>query len=143
MDFVTNYLPLSGVRNASFENATANMIEVSADKTATSIASTWIHYAATNRSQHFRDLMRKDFVFDRTDVRVMFISLYSLVFCCCFCGMCFILINKYSEFIHFIAYLRWLHLNPRATRIYIPSVPNPNSMHAIVNERRKCNGARD
>lgn len=29
---------------------------------------------------------RKDFVFDRLDVRVIFITLYSLVFCCCFFG---------------------------------------------------------
>lgn len=30
--------------------------------------------------------LKKDFVFDRTDVRVIFITLYSLVFCCCFLG---------------------------------------------------------
>lgn len=30
----------------------------------------------------------KEFVFDRTDVRVVFITLYSLVFCCCFFGEC-------------------------------------------------------
>lgn len=29
---------------------------------------------------------KRDFVFDRTDVRVIFITLYSLVFCCCFFG---------------------------------------------------------
>lgn len=29
---------------------------------------------------------KRDFVFDRTDVRVLFITLYSLVFCCCFFG---------------------------------------------------------
>lgn len=28
----------------------------------------------------------KEYVFDRTDVRVVFITLYSLVFCCCFFG---------------------------------------------------------
>lgn len=28
----------------------------------------------------------KEFVFDRTDVRVVFVTLYSLVFCCCFFG---------------------------------------------------------
>lgn len=28
----------------------------------------------------------KEFVFDRTDVRIVFITLYSLVFCCCFFG---------------------------------------------------------
>lgn len=30
--------------------------------------------------------LKKDYVFDRTDVRVIFITLYSLVFCCCFLG---------------------------------------------------------
>lgn len=38
----------------------------------------------------------KEFVFDRTDVRVVFITLYSLVFCCCFFGeyrACFDLIR--------------------------------------------------
>lgn len=88
IDYATDYLPLSGLRNGSDEHGTVNGIEDDADKNATSIASTWINYSATNRSQHFKDLMRKDFVFDRTDVRVLFILLYSLVFCCCFCGMC-------------------------------------------------------
>lgn len=32
------------------------------------------------------DGSKRDFVFDRTDVRVIFITLYSLVFCCCFFG---------------------------------------------------------
>lgn len=27
-----------------------------------------------------------DFIFDRTDVRAIFITLYTLVFCCCFFG---------------------------------------------------------
>lgn len=30
--------------------------------------------------------VHKEFIFDRTDVRVIFITLYSLVFCCCFFG---------------------------------------------------------
>lgn len=30
--------------------------------------------------------IKKDFVFDRTDVRVIFITMYTLVFCCCFFG---------------------------------------------------------
>lgn len=31
-------------------------------------------------------LQKRDHVFDRTDVRVIFIIIYSLVFCCCFFG---------------------------------------------------------
>lgn len=34
--------------------------------------------------------VHKEFIFDRTDVRVIFITLYSLVFCCCFFGKCLI-----------------------------------------------------
>lgn len=29
---------------------------------------------------------KKDYIFDRTDVRVIFITIYSLVFFCCFVG---------------------------------------------------------
>uniref|UniRef100_A0A336MFZ5 CSON011805 protein n=1 Tax=Culicoides sonorensis TaxID=179676 RepID=A0A336MFZ5_CULSO len=32
------------------------------------------------------DDVHKEFIFDRTDVRIIFITLYSLVFCCCFFG---------------------------------------------------------
>lgn len=31
-------------------------------------------------------LLKRDHVFDRTDVRVIFTIIYSLVFCCCFFG---------------------------------------------------------
>lgn len=31
-------------------------------------------------------LLKRDHVFDRTDVRAIFIIMYSLVFCCCFFG---------------------------------------------------------
>lgn len=32
------------------------------------------------------DLENKEYIFDRLEVRVIFITLYSLVFCCCFFG---------------------------------------------------------
>lgn len=38
---------------------------------------------------------KRDFVFDRTDVRVIFVTLYSMVFCCCFFGKCLFLLNSY------------------------------------------------
>lgn len=44
---------------------------------------------ATNENAYFHNLslpIKKDFVFDRSDVRILFITLYSLVFCCCFFG---------------------------------------------------------
>lgn len=44
--------------------------------------------------------LKKDFVFDRIDVRVIFITLYTLVFCCCFFGKLiyksFVFLNIYS-----------------------------------------------
>lgn len=33
-----------------------------------------------------KELFKRDHVFDRTDVRMIFITMYSLVFCCCFFG---------------------------------------------------------
>lgn len=36
---------------------------------------------------------KRDYVFDRTDVRVIFVTLYSAVFCCCFFGKCLKLHN--------------------------------------------------
>ncbi|KAL1396436.1 hypothetical protein pipiens_002691 [Culex pipiens pipiens] len=43
-------------------------------------------YPAPNYSFPFHNFVQKEFIFDRTDVRVIFITLYSLVFCCCFFG---------------------------------------------------------
>lgn len=37
----------------------------------------------------------KEFIFDRKEVRIIFITLYTLVFCCCFFGKCF----KFSKII--------------------------------------------
>jgi hypothetical protein len=31
----------------------------------------------------------KEYIFDRKEVRIIFVTLYSLVFCCCFFGECF------------------------------------------------------
>ncbi|XP_052894983.1 trissin receptor isoform X1 [Anopheles moucheti] len=39
-----------------------------------------------NLTHSFTNFVHKEFIFDRTDVRVIFITLYSLVFCCCFFG---------------------------------------------------------
>lgn len=44
---------------------------------------------------------KRDFVFDRTDVRVLFITLYSLVFCCCFFGEYTIYYNEDIDVIFF------------------------------------------
>lgn len=44
----------------------------------------------SNRTNHTitddEELFKRDHAFDRTDVRVIFITMYALVFCCCFFG---------------------------------------------------------
>lgn len=49
---------------------------------------TGLEYGETgsNLTHSFTNFVHKEFIFDRTDVRVIFITLYSLVFCCCFFG---------------------------------------------------------
>lgn len=32
------------------------------------------------------DIVHKEYIFDRKEVRIIFIILYSIVFCCCFFG---------------------------------------------------------
>lgn len=44
--------------------------------------------AHANQTIGEEELLKKDHVFDRTDVRVIFITMYTLVFCCCFFGKC-------------------------------------------------------
>lgn len=41
---------------------------------------------ATGNDTDDGGLIRENHVFDRTDVRAIFIIMYSLVFCCCFFG---------------------------------------------------------
>lgn len=43
---------------------------------------------ATNFSAYdtYSDYPNEDYIFDRTDVRIIFITLYTIVFCCCFFG---------------------------------------------------------
>lgn len=41
----------------------------------------------TNGSLDFK-YEHKEYIFDRTEVRVLFVTLYSLVFGCCFFGKC-------------------------------------------------------
>lgn len=42
--------------------------------------------ASANNDTDDGGLLRENHVFDRTDVRAIFIIMYSLVFCCCFFG---------------------------------------------------------
>lgn len=71
--------------NVGFGNGTVNVLNDSSFMSNSS---------STNESQ------KRDFVFDRTDVRVLFITLYSLVFCCCFFGKYFC-DGIFSAFPHF------------------------------------------
>lgn len=52
----------------------------------TSTATTSNHYRTNESAIDGDEPFKKDFVFDRTDVRVIFITMYTLVFCCCFFG---------------------------------------------------------
>lgn len=42
--------------------------------------------SAVNNSNPLND---DEYIFDRTDIRAIFIALYTIVFCCCFFGECF------------------------------------------------------
>lgn len=52
----------------------------------TSTATTSNLYRTNESTIDGDEPIKKDFVFDRTDVRVIFITMYTLVFCCCFFG---------------------------------------------------------
>lgn len=43
---------------------------------------------ASNNTEDYEFEMPREFIFDRKEVRIIFITLYSLVFCCCFFGEC-------------------------------------------------------
>lgn len=45
--------------------------------------------SSANMSTMGSDDAKRDFVFDRTDVRAIYITLYTMVFCCCFFGKTF------------------------------------------------------
>lgn len=47
--------------------------------------------------------LKDEFIFDRTDVRAIFITLYTIVFCCCFFGKYSDNLYVYCKFI-FISY---------------------------------------
>lgn len=48
-----------------------------------------LNYSNANASyanSTFHDIAHKEWIFDRKEVRIIFIILYSIVFCCCFFG---------------------------------------------------------
>lgn len=69
--FLLSHYNTTVSHNSAYGNGTVNISNDSSFIT---------NLSASNESQ------KRDFVFDRTDVRVLFITLYSLVFCCCFFG---------------------------------------------------------
>lgn len=52
---------------------------------------------------------KKDFVFDRTDVRVIFITMYTLVFCCCFFGKYFLYVSFFFVLFCFFFHVTLLY----------------------------------
>lgn len=69
--------------------------------------------AASAHNVSFDDAKR-DFVFDRTDVRAIYITLYTMVFCCCFFGKAR---THYIYYIACIAPFRWKTQIMRRSRI--------------------------
>lgn len=67
------------VLNATIETYadTTNLVDISIDD---------VFNRLENTSNETDILLKRDHVFDRTDVRVIFTIIYSLVFCCCFFG---------------------------------------------------------
>lgn len=57
---------------------TTNFLDISIDDV--------FNRLSDNISNETDGLLKRDHVFDRTDVRVIFTIIYSLVFCCCFFG---------------------------------------------------------
>lgn len=58
-----------------------------ANKSDTSSSEENSNVSKTNFSNHLQP--DDDYIFDRTDVRAIFITMYTLVFCCCFFGKYF------------------------------------------------------
>lgn len=60
-----------------------------ANKTDVTLTDNSTYISTRNESSY--SLEEDEFIFDRTDVRAIFITLYTIVFCCCFFGK---LVNK-------------------------------------------------
>lgn len=76
------------MENTNYTSVTNNISLVSTNINSSSSSSNINSTFTTknfNISLNFEDEPR-EFIFDRTDVRIIFITLYSLVFCCCFFG---------------------------------------------------------
>lgn len=76
---------LTTLKESSYDGDYANIFDQLANATKQSPFTTEIYFSK-NDSLIDEELFKKDFVFDRTDVRVIFITMYTLVFCCCFFG---------------------------------------------------------
>lgn len=80
---VTDTLDILFNTTSDFYKNTTNLFESSFT------ADNAVNIANNRTNQTIADdeeLFKRDHVFDRTDVRVIFIAMYSLVFCCCFFG---------------------------------------------------------
>lgn len=55
-----------------------------ANKTDVTLTDNSTYISTRNESSY--SLEEDEFIFDRTDVRAIFITLYTIVFCCCFFG---------------------------------------------------------
>ncbi|XP_021702487.1 trissin receptor isoform X1 [Aedes aegypti] len=83
-NFSTGATMLLNNSPASLPNG--SIVEFGLVSGAASAATVGQSFATANFSYPESGSVHKEFIFDRTDVRVIFITLYSLVFCCCFFG---------------------------------------------------------
>lgn len=72
------------VYNDTWENVPVNISQINSNE------------SNFNRTQF--PLEDDEYIFDRTDVRAIFITLYTIVFCCCFFGKYFFITALYSYF---------------------------------------------
>lgn len=84
----------------------------------TSTATTSNHYRTNESAVDDDEPFKKDFVFDRTDVRVIFITMYTLVFCCCFFGEYWLLHKTKLLYSPFHNYRKWIRLSHYTEMIF-------------------------
>lgn len=76
-------------------NSYLNLTTINSNLTATPYLNTGFNssldYPLTNLNGNtsINELVQKEFIFDRIDVRIFLFTIYSLVFCCCFIGELF------------------------------------------------------
>lgn len=86
-DHSTTLAPIKSILEYTFDDIFNATNENTTNLYSDSSDDSFNHYENhTNQTIDDSELSKRDHVFDRTDVRVIFITMYTLVFCCCFFG---------------------------------------------------------